>query len=330
MTFLKEGVLFCYLLAIFLGIAGITMVILAGKKRASELNRALKLFLTGMLIMSLYDLLLYYTGYVLGNIEDMLTLRIGSCIIAILFYLWISLQRHIAETDEFGSLQKAVRTYILVYALLWFLSTIIFTVNYFYALRWILLVTDIILLLIMLIGSVVYTSKCVLQHKPKGTIYYMVIVTAMLVWNYASYFWGEASVYWGNSKFIREPLDLTIIFWFVVNIATVLFIYQNDFKDAYDNNQEVIVRQPEFDLDKRMEEVTKEYDLTGREKDLSRLIYEGKSNSQIAELLFISESTVKTHVYNIFRKMDVKNRMGVTRIIRGEDRGTEKEEQEPR
>ena len=330
MTFLKEGVLFCYLLAIFLGIAGITMVILAGKKRASGLNKALKLFLTGMLIMSLYDLLLYYTGYVLGNIEDMLTLRIGSCIIAILFYLWISLQRHIAETDEFGSLQKAVRTYILVYALLWFLSTIIFTVNYFYALRWILLVTDIILLLIMLIGSVVYTSKCVLQHKPKGTIYYMVIVTAMLVWNYASYFWGEASVYWGNSKFIREPLDLTIIFWFVVNIATVLFIYQNDFKDAYDNNQEVIVRQPEFDLDKRMEEVTKEYDLTGREKDLSRLIYEGKSNSQIAELLFISESTVKTHVYNIFRKMDVKNRMGVTRIIRGEDRGTEKEEQEPR
>lgn len=296
------------------------MVVLAGKKRTSRLNRALKLFLTGMLIMSLYDLLLYYTDYVLGDIRDMLTLRIGSCIIAILFYLWLNLQQRIAETEEFSSLQKAARTYILVYALLWFLSTIIFTVNYFYALRWILLVTDIILLLIMLIGSVVYTSKCVLEHLPKGTIYYMVIVTAMLVWNYASYFWGEASVYWGNSRFIREPLDLTIIFWFVVNIATVIFIYRADFKDAYEDIQEVVVRQAEFDLDERMEEVTRQYDLTGREKDLSRLIYEGKSNSQIAEMLFISESTVKTHVYNIFRKMDVKNRMGVTRIIRGEER----------
>lgn len=319
MTFLREGVLFCYLLAIFLGIAGITMVFLAGQKRASQLNKALKLFLIGMLIMSLYDLLLYYTDYVLGDIRDMLTLRIGSCIIAVLFYLWLNLQRRIADTDEFSGLQKTARIYMLVYALLWFLSTIIFTVNYFYALRWILLVTDIILLLIMLIGSVVYSSKCVLQHQPNGTIYYMVIVTAMLVWNYASYFWGEASVYWGNSRFIREPLDLTIIFWFVVNIATVIFIYRADFKEAYGNAQEVVVRQPEFDLDERMEAVSKEYDLTGREKDLSRLIYEGKSNSQIAEMLFISESTVKTHVYNIFRKMDVKNRMGVTRIIRGED-----------
>ncbi|MDE8735395.1 hypothetical protein P0G10_20150, partial [Eubacteriales bacterium DFI.9.88] len=61
MTFEREGVLFCYLLAIFLGIAGITMVLLAGKKRASELNLAMKLFLAGMLIMSLYDMILYYT-----------------------------------------------------------------------------------------------------------------------------------------------------------------------------------------------------------------------------------------------------------------------------
>lgn len=59
--------------------------------------------------------------------------------------------------------------------------------------------------------------------------------------------------------------------------------------------------------------------MTGREKDLARLIYRGKSNGEIAEMLFISESTVKTHVYNIFRKMEVKNRIGVTQIIRGDD-----------
>ncbi len=320
MTFIREGVLFCYLFAIFLGIAGITMVFLAGKRRPAPLNKALKAFLIGMLVMSLYDLLLYYTGYVLGNITDMLALRIGSCVIAILFYLWLHLGKSIAQTDEFSALQKAARTYILIYALLWFGSTILFTVNYFYALRWLLLVTDIILLLIMLIGSVVYASKCVLDHKPKGTIYYMVIVTAMLVWNYASYFWGEASVYWGNSKFIREPLDLTIIFWFVVNIATVIFIYKNDFSQAFASSEErPEPRQKGFDLDKRLDEVAKDFELTGREKDLSRLIYEGKSNGEIAKLLFISESTVKTHVYNIFRKMDVKNRIGVTYIIRGEN-----------
>lgn len=317
MTFLREGVLICYLFAIFVGIAGMTMVFLAGRRRATELNKALKIFLIGMLVMSFYDLLLYYTGYVLGDIKDMLALRIGSCIIAVLFYLWIHLEQKIAVTDEFKALQKAARTYIFIYAALWFVSTIVFTIDYFYALRWLLLVTDIILLLIMLVGSVVYISKCVLQHKPKATIYYMIIVTAMLVWNYASYFWGEASVYWGNSRFIREPLDLTIIFWFVVNIVTVLFIYRTDFNEAFKSEPQVSAAK-EFDLQARMDAVAAEYDLTGREKDLGRLIYEGKSNSQIAQMLFISESTVKTHVYNIFRKMEVKNRIGVTRIIRGE------------
>lgn len=319
MTFEREGVLFCYLLAIFLGIAGITMALLAGKKRTSELNQAMKLFLAGMLIMSLYDMILYYTGYVIGDIRDMLTLRIGSCIIAILFYLWLHLEQKIAATEEFSALQRTAKIYILIYAILWFCSTIIFTITYFYTLRWILLVTDIILLLIMMIGSVVYISKCILLHQPKSTIYYMVIVTAMLIWNYASYFWGEASVYWGNSRFIREPLDLTIVFWFVVNIATVLFIYRADFKDAYETVNDDSAKS-EFDLDKRMDEVAAAYDLTGREKDLSRLIYEGKSNSEIAKLLYISESTVKTHVYNIFRKMEVKNRMGVTCIIRDGDK----------
>lgn len=319
MTFLREGVLFCYLLALFVGVAGLTMAILAGKKRRTEQNKAMQIFLAGMTVMSLYDFLLYYTGYVLGTITDMLSLRIGSCIIAILFYLWINLEQKIAGTDEFRALQRAAKTYIGVYALLWFLSTILFTVSYFYTIRWLLLVTDIILLLIMLIGSVVYTSKCVLLHCRKGTIYYMIIVTAMLVWNYASYFWGEASVYWGNSRFIREPLDLTIIFWFVVNIATVFYIYRNDFHQAFESPEPEQAPPAEvFDLDRRLEETAREYELTGREKDLARLIYTGKSNGEIAELLFISESTVKTHVYNIFRKMDVKNRMGVTQIIRGD------------
>ena len=49
------------------------------------------------------------------------------------------------------------------------------------------------------------------------------------------------------------------------------------------------------------------------------LIYRGKSNKEIAEMLFLSESTVKTHIYNIFRKMEVRNRVSVICIINGEN-----------
>ena len=152
MTFLREGVLFCYLLALFVGIAGLTMAVLAGKRQCTQRNTAMRIFLAGMTVMSLYDFLLYYTNYVLGDIRDMLALRIGSSIIAILFYLWLNLEQKIAETEEFKSLQNTAKTYISIYALLWFLSTILFTGNYFYTIRWILLVTDLILVLILLIG----------------------------------------------------------------------------------------------------------------------------------------------------------------------------------
>ncbi|EAB6064295.1 transcriptional regulator CsgD, partial [Salmonella enterica subsp. enterica] len=34
----------------------------------------------------------------------------------------------------------------------------------------------------------------------------------------------------------------------------------------------------------------------------------GASNNEIARSLFISENTVKTHLYNLFKKIAVKNR----------------------
>ncbi|MEN4907103.1 biofilm master transcriptional regulator CsgD [Rahnella bonaserana] len=48
--------------------------------------------------------------------------------------------------------------------------------------------------------------------------------------------------------------------------------------------------------------------LTHREKEILNKLRVGASNTEIAQLLFISENTVKTHLYNLFRKISVKNR----------------------
>ncbi len=48
--------------------------------------------------------------------------------------------------------------------------------------------------------------------------------------------------------------------------------------------------------------------LTVREQEVLQLILSGKSNREIAGMLFISESTVKTHTRNIFSKYDVSSR----------------------
>lgn len=49
--------------------------------------------------------------------------------------------------------------------------------------------------------------------------------------------------------------------------------------------------------------------LTSREYEVLQLLTQGYSNAEIAEKLFLSLSTVKTHASNLFVKMDVKSRI---------------------
>ena len=52
--------------------------------------------------------------------------------------------------------------------------------------------------------------------------------------------------------------------------------------------------------------------LTEREMDVLRLIATGLSNKQIAGQLFISEETVKVHIRNLLRKLNVHSRVAAT------------------
>ena len=48
--------------------------------------------------------------------------------------------------------------------------------------------------------------------------------------------------------------------------------------------------------------------LTGREREVLKLVAEGYSNAEIAGLLTIAESTIKTHVKRILAKIDARDR----------------------
>jgi two-component system nitrate/nitrite response regulator NarL len=56
--------------------------------------------------------------------------------------------------------------------------------------------------------------------------------------------------------------------------------------------------------------------LTAREKDIAHAVGEGKSNRQIAELYEISEPTVKTHLTNIFKKLELRDRVGLVLYLK--------------
>ena len=50
-------------------------------------------------------------------------------------------------------------------------------------------------------------------------------------------------------------------------------------------------------------------ELSKRELEILNLLAQGHSNQEIAAKLFVSLSTVKTHIQNLFEKLDVKRRL---------------------
>ncbi|ELR71959.1 regulatory protein, LuxR:Response regulator receiver [Fulvivirga imtechensis AK7] len=70
--------------------------------------------------------------------------------------------------------------------------------------------------------------------------------------------------------------------------------------------KEVFIPQPENFVINQIE--LEKLDLTNREHEVLQLVARGYSNADIAESLFLSISTVKTHVSNLYVKMNVKSR----------------------
>lgn len=62
---------------------------------------------------------------------------------------------------------------------------------------------------------------------------------------------------------------------------------------------------------KKLEVKGQIYDLTETEIKIIKLVLTGMTNREIADELYISEKTVKFHLYKIFKKLTVKNRAGL-------------------
>jgi LuxR family transcriptional regulator of csgAB operon len=65
--------------------------------------------------------------------------------------------------------------------------------------------------------------------------------------------------------------------------------------------------------------------LTRREKQILNLTATGATNTEIAEHLNVSMHTVKTHIYNLFKKIDVSNRIQAVNWAKDNLEGLEQE-----
>jgi DNA-binding CsgD family transcriptional regulator len=100
---------------------------------------------------------------------------------------------------------------------------------------------------------------------------------------------------------------------FILSFAYVLppLIYLDRFfKRFYREHPAVPVNE------EKMVQIFARYNISNREQEIIRLISRGRTNREIADLLYVSLQTVKQHTYNIYRKLKVKNRVQLSNFIR--------------
>jgi DNA-binding CsgD family transcriptional regulator len=93
----------------------------------------------------------------------------------------------------------------------------------------------------------------------------------------------------------------------LLNLLPLIFIKR--LLGRVEIQESVNISGKEYDL------IFTKYGITNREKEIIQLISSGKSNKEIGEILFISIKTVKYHIYNIYRKLKIKNRIELINLI---------------
>ena len=93
-------------------------------------------------------------------------------------------------------------------------------------------------------------------------------------------------------------LVIVAVSFFAIGIYIYKKFYQKEIKETKEIDQEKI----------------KFLEITDREYEVLQLISKGLSNKEIANQLFLTESTIKTHVSNLLVKLDAKRRTQAVQV----------------
>ena len=98
-------------------------------------------------------------------------------------------------------------------------------------------------------------------------------------------------------------------------VIFILFIVRIYFRDYYMTDQEIDTLKDKNKSHKRSN-IFDKYNLSDRERDVLIYVLKGYSNKKIADILFISLSTVKSHIHNAFKKTGADSRYELIHLIK--------------
>ena len=125
-------------------------------------------------------------------------------------------------------------------------------------------------------------------------VFTLLILAIILLFQLSKY-----AIISGNLNFETTLAIIAVVFFFIG-------VYLN--KKSLNNRKAV-----ETEIDHQKIE---DLEISHREYEVLQAISEGLSNKEIAEKLFLSESTIKTHVSNLLVKLNAKRRTQAIQIAK--------------
>ena len=108
-----------------------------------------------------------------------------------------------------------------------------------------------------------------------------------------------------DSFALHYSLDLTSYSMVIFAVSVTLMLFRMSVIKDRELKEKSALLEKTTDHASSREKVFISYGLTEREKEIARFMAEGLDNTDIAERLFLSNSTVAFHVTNIFRKFGI-------------------------
>lgn len=105
----------------------------------------------------------------------------------------------------------------------------------------------------------------------------------------------------GNNFY--SPLSLDTIFFLAISIVIIIYTirYITSGNKATDED--------------KLSTFCNDFGVTGRQREMLSLIEAGKANKEIAYELGISDATVRTHIYNLYKKTGVQSRTELIHLL---------------
>ena len=129
----------------------------------------------------------------------------------------------------------------------------------------------------------------------KTVLVFSLLILALLILFQLSKF----SVLSGDLKIETIFAIIAIVFFFIGALIHKKSILNKPVSDKTIDNKKI-----------------EELEITSREYEVLKYISEGLSNKEIGEKLFVSESTIKTHVSNLLVKLNAKRRTEAVKIAK--------------